>query len=178
MKKTKSIFDRVFSVIDIYFPVAAFVVLFVFYFILILLRYFFGRSIGWMYETMYIVFAWSTVMSAAYGSRKNDTISFNVVYDHLSDKMKCVFNIIADGILVGLFVYSMPALMRGIKAQAMTKTATLKISNSIVFFPYVIFVVLMIIYHLRDLIRSVKLLTHPITEETENDADEEKGGVN
>ena len=175
MKKSNNLFDKIFSIIDTYFPVAAFIVLFVFYFILILMRYFFGKSIGWMYETMYIVFAWSTVLSAAYGSRKNDAISFNVVYDTLSPKMKRVFNIVSDGILVALFVYSIPALMRGLKAQAMTKTATMKIPNNIVFFPFVIFVVLMILYHGVDLIRSVMWLIKPPAEEAS--VEEEKGGV-
>jgi|GEM_PF-2471128 len=177
MKKAiKTILD----IIDLYFPVVTFVILFVFYFILILLRYFAGKSIGWMYESMYIVFAWSTVMSAAHGSRVHDTIQFNVLYEHISEKAKRIFDIIANAFLAGLFIYAMPRYLKGIEAQRMVKTATLKLSNMIVFFPFIIFVFLIIVYHVADIVCAVYDLAHPERlekKETDDAVTSEDGGA-
>ncbi len=176
----KKVIKTILDIIDLYFPVVTFVILFVFYFILILLRYFAGKSIGWMYESMYIVFAWSTVMSAAHGSRVHDTIQFNVLYEHISEKAKRIFDIIANAFLAGLFIYAMPRYLKGIEAQRMVKTATLKLSNMIVFFPFVIFVALIIIYHVADIVRAVIDLAHPerMEKTKPDDADTaEKGGA-
>ena len=161
MKKIHKGLNTFLDIIDLYFPIVAFVILFVFYFILILLRYFFGTSIGWMYETMSIVFVWSIVLSASKGSRHRDAVSFNLLYDHVSTKWKHIIEIIYNTIIVVLFSYSMPKFWKTLMSNSITKTSSMKIPYTIVFFPFIIFIVSMICYHFRDMVRAVYFLIHP-----------------
>ncbi len=144
--------------IEIWVPVATFASMFLVFVVAIFFRYVLNHPLTWPYELSIILFIWTIMFGAGYAKREDSHVVFSVVYDRLSPPKKRISRIVAESIVLVAFVIGFQASASYILFWKTLKTPALRISFDIVFFPYIVFMVLMICrsaYNLFTELRSV-----------------------
>lgn len=157
MKNVKNIFEKIFDIIEIYLPMAAFICVFITFVIMILYRYIFYAAIGWINELNVIAFVWCGIFAASYGGRTEKHVMFPIVYDKLSEKAKLVFRFVGNIFILVIFIILIPYTVDSLSFIAIKKTSIMKIPFSIVFLPFLFFIVLTVIHYIVSIIKDIKL---------------------
>lgn len=158
MKSLNGITEKIFDVIEIYIPMAAFIVVFVTYIIVIIYRYVFYGSILWINELSTVAYIWAAILAASYGSRTDTHVVFSIVYDTLSEKAKLICRLIGNLFVFVTFCILFPRAYDFIIFMGIRKSPSIKIlSFSVVYFPFLVFVALTIMHHAVLLIKDIKL---------------------
>ena len=158
MKKFTSVINKAFDIIEVYIPSVIFLVVFVFYVIMIGYRYIFYAQLSSIFEMSMILFMWCGILAAAYGERSGKHILFTIAYDKFSEKGKLISRVIADLIILCAFVILIPYSYESINFLEVQKTSIMKIPVNIIYFPFLIFVFLILIHHLASLVKDIRLV--------------------
>jgi TRAP-type C4-dicarboxylate transport system permease small subunit len=157
MKIIKNVVGKLFDIVEIYVPMAAFVCVFVTYIVIILYRYIFYASIDWINELNVLAFVWSAVFAASYGGRSGKHVMFTIIYDKISKKAQLAFRLIGNIFIIAIFIILLPYTCESVSYIAIKKTPIMKLPFSLVFLPFLSFVVLTIIHYAVFLIKDIKL---------------------
>lgn len=95
-------------------------------------------------------------MSAPYGSRTDTHINFTVMYDFLNKKAKLWFDILSNVFIAFSFLVLLGPSIETIKFYGIKKTSIMKISFSILYMPFALFLMLTIYHALNNLVGVVK----------------------
>ena len=156
MKYSKSI-NRIFDFFEIFIPIIIFAVLLLTYIILIAYRYLFHASFAWMYELNVIAFTWCSIFAISQSTRTDEHVIFPFLYDKLSENKKLVFRIIGRLVIIVMFMILLPDAYKTVLFMNYKTTPIMHISFSIVYAPFIIFVLLTLIHSAVLLVKEIKL---------------------
>jgi len=143
-----SIFKRsglfLLDALEIYLPTLSFVVLFIVFILQVFYRYFLNNPLTWPPEIISIAFIWTTVLGACYAQRKVDHVAFGLIYDRLSALGQLIFRLIGNGFIAIAFIIALKPTYDYIVFMDFKKSTVLKISFAYIFFPYLVFLLLIV----------------------------------
>ena len=146
------------DLVELYVPMAMFTVLFVLFVINVFFRYVLNDPLTWPYELVTIAFVWTAVLAATYVRRIHGHVSFTLTYDGLSPRGQAWSRIAANVAVLIAFAIAVPASWSWVSFMGFKGTSNLKISFTIVYFPIVPFLILIIGHSLVDVVRDVRWL--------------------
>ena len=158
MEKLKNVSNKIFDILEIYIPMICFFLMFVSYVILILYRYILKDSIGWLNEINVILFVWSCVFASSYGSRSGEHVSFDILYDVVSDRKQILFRIVGDLFIFVTFIILLPHAFSSVQVMEMKKSSIMKIPYDLLYSPFLVFIILTLIHKGVALIKDFKIL--------------------
>lgn len=160
--KTKELFKKtgtfLLDLFEIYIPSVAFSIMFVVFVLQIFFRYFLNHPLTWPYEVTIFAFIWTAILGACFARRHNAHVVFGLIYDKMSPKMQLIFRLIGNGLIFVAFCLALKPSYEQVMFMAFKKSTVLKIPFHIAFFPYVVFVVLILGHTLYDLVIDVRKL--------------------
>jgi len=90
------------------------------------------------------MFSWTTLFGACYAMRDDTHVKFTLIYDDASPKVKFWIRIIGNLMLLSSFIIAFVPTYNWVNFMSFKKSNVLKVPMNIVFFPYVIFMIIMI----------------------------------
>lgn len=76
--------------VELYIPIASFLIMFSVFVIQIVARYVFNSPVQWAYEVTVMGYLWMVVLGACYAYRDRSHVTFTLIYDKLPVKGKAV----------------------------------------------------------------------------------------
>lgn len=190
MKHIKKIGSFLQNCVELYIPAISFAVLFVLFCFQILVRYiiskFTGLVVPWTVEVEQTCFLWVALLGACYVQRNRGHVVFTLVYDALKVKGKAVLSLISSALVSFACACTLiPSLkyVWGLMARQQV-TSLLKIPKTVVFFPYVIFIALILAYGVMEMFEAVMVLkgdeyyTNKLLQSTKSEAEQAVDAIN
>lgn len=144
--------------VELYIPIAAFLIMFIVFIIQIAARYVFSNPVQWAYEVTVMGYLWMVVLGACYAYRDRSHVTFTLIYDMLSVKGKAVCGFLGNLLMfIAFFVMFKPAFQM-ISQMKIQETSVFKIGLNIVYSPFIPFMIIMMIYILMDMITELKVM--------------------
>lgn len=190
MKTVKKIGSFIQNCIELYIPAICFAVLFVLFCLQIIVRYviskFTGLVVPWTVEIEQTCFLWVALLGACYVQRNRGHVVFTLVYDALKVKGKAVLSLISSTLVSFACACTLLPSLKYVWGlmERQQVTSLLKISKTIVFFPYVIFTFLILIYGLVEMFEAVMVLcgnqyyTEKLLQSTKSEAEQAVEAIN
>lgn len=144
------------DVLEIYIPTLAFVVMFAVFLLQVFYRYFLNSPLTWPPEVISMTFIWTTVLGACYAQRKHDHVAFDLLYEHASPKIQVAIRLIGNGLIALAFLIALKPSYDYVQFMAFKESTVLKIPFSVMFFPFIIFLVLIIGRMLGAIVLDIK----------------------
>ena len=142
---------------EIYLSAASFLVMFLAFVLQIFTRYVLGYQVEWTYEATVIGFMWVVAFGASYASRLREHVSFSMLYDKMNVRTRALTEILTNiFIIVSFFIMFLPVL-DFVDFMKIKKTAVMKVPLSVLYAPFIYFMVSSTIYILRDTISAVRV---------------------
>lgn len=190
MKQIKKIGSFLQNCIELYIPAISFAVLFVLFCFQIIVRYiiskFTGLVVPWTVEIEQTCFLWVALLGACYVQRSRGHVVFTLVYDGLGVKGKACLSLISSALVsFACAITLIPSVkyVWGLMARQQV-TSLLKIPKTVVFFPYVIFTVLILAYGLIEVFEAIMALagneyyTNKLIQSTKSEAEQAVDTIN
>ena len=144
MAVLKRMGSLILDVIEIYIPTLTFAIMFVVFIVQVFYRYFLNNPLTWPPEIISLTFIWTTVLGACYAQRLGDHVAFTIVYDRLSAKGQLFFRLIGNTFVASAFIIALQPTYEYVTFMSFKKSTVLKIPYSVIFFPFLIFLILLI----------------------------------
>ena len=135
--------------------VAIFLTMFGTFVVQVFMRYVLNRPLGWTDELSLVMYVWAIFWAAALMTSDREHVALDVVYVTLPDRGKRVFAVLGTLLLAGLFVVAIPATAAYVRFMARERTSVLGLRFDLVFAPFLVFLVAVV---LRSLARLRRLL--------------------
>lgn len=146
--------------VEKYIPTLAFIVLFLVFCFQIFMRYVVRNGQAWTIEVEQSCFLWLVMLGACYAQRVRGHVTFTLAYDMLKVKGKALTamlgNLLISFTFAITFIPSLNYIWGQMERQQMT--SMLKISKTIVYFPYVIFLLIILAYSLVEIFEQIMVL--------------------
>lgn len=130
------------DITEIYIPAIAFSLLFIAFLIQVFFRYFLV-PLTWPLEFTLMMFIWTTLFGACYAMRDDTHVRFTLIYDNSSPKVKFWMRIIGNLMLLISFIIAFIPTYNWVNFMSFKKSNVLKVPMNIVFFPYIVFMIIM-----------------------------------
>jgi TRAP-type C4-dicarboxylate transport system permease small subunit len=143
------------DVIEVYVPVATFCVLFISFITQIIARYFF-KPLLWPEELSLMCFVWTALLGGLYAKRDNSHVAFSMLYDAVKPRSQALMRVAGDALMLFAFLIALVPSWKYVSFMAYKKSDVLLIPMNIVFFPFMVFLVDMIVRVFIDMIQNVK----------------------
>ena len=153
------------DIIEIYIPVATFVIMFVTFVMQIFCRYIIRQPLAWAYEVTVSCYLWLVILGACYAQREHAHVTFTLITDKLPIRGRAFCTFLGNLMIGFAFAWAFVPSYKFVTMMAMQRTSMLKIGLNIVYAPYIVFLALMILYMLRDMILDFKVFTGLATDE-------------
>ncbi|KAF5032781.1 Tripartite ATP-independent periplasmic transporter, DctQ component [anaerobic digester metagenome] len=137
--------------VEIYIPVLAFLGLFGVFVMQIFFRYIMRSPKPWSMEVTSMCYVWVVLLGACYAQRKKSHVTFTLIYDMLSVKLKSFTAFLGNLIIFVALAVSVSPTWDYIKFMKVQKSSVLKVGLNYIFAPYMVFLVLMLLYTAIDL---------------------------
>lgn len=176
MKKCKKIIEKFLDVLEVWLPSATFFAVFIMYIMMIVYRYILNWKISELFEATQILYMMLAMTAASYAGRTGRHVVFPLVYNKVSAKMKNIFRLISSAVVVVLAGMMIAPSWESISFIAKKKTSILKVPFNIVYMPFLIFMVLSMIYYVIEFIKELRILMGkaPDTEAVATTSEEQK----
>lgn len=132
-----------------HFAVALMAMMFVSFLLQIFFRYVLNQPLGWTEEVTVLCWVWVVLWSAAFLLSDADEVRFDIVYSAVPRGMRRVFVIVSSVAFVVLLAISVPATWRYIEFMKREHSAYFHMRFDILYSIYLIFVVAVIVKHVR-----------------------------
>ncbi len=160
MSALKKLWRFVRNCVELYIPILSFVALFLIFCFQVFMRYIVNNPQSWTLEVEQMCFLWLVLLGACFAQREKAHVTFTLLYDNLSVKGKAITAMLGNLIISVTFLAAIiPSLhyILGLAARAQV-TSILKIPKTLVFFPYVVFLIIILIYTLLDIYEEIMVL--------------------
>lgn len=147
------------DIVEIYIPVATFVIMFVTFVLQIFFRYILRQPLAWAYEVTVSCYLWLVILGACYAQRDHGHVTFTLITDKMPIRGRAFCTFMGSLLICVAFAWAFVPSLKFVLMMKMQKTSMLKIGLNIVYFPYVVFLALTILYMLRDMILDFKVWT-------------------
>lgn len=146
--------------VEKYIPMIAFVVLFVIFVFQVFMRYIMRAPQAWTTEVEQSCFLWLVLLGACYAQRVKGHVTFTLVYDNLGIKGKAITAMLGNILITFTFLISIVPSFNyiwGLMSRAQV-TSLLKWPKTVVFFPYVIFLLFLLVYAIFEIYEEIMVL--------------------
>lgn len=160
MKALKKAMFFVRECVEVYIPVISFVVLFSVFIFQVFMRYVVRNPQSWTSEIESMMFLWLVLLGACYAQRSKSHVTFTLIYDKLGAKGKALTALLGNLIIGFTFAVAIVPTWKFILFQGANNqvTSILKISKTVVYMPYMLFLVFILIYTIADIVLDVRVL--------------------
>lgn len=158
MKKCKKIITTLLDVLEVWIPSFTFFAVFIMYIMMIIYRYVLNWKISNLFEATQILYMMLAMTAASYAGRTGRHVVFPLVYNKVSKKIKNIFRLVSSGIVVVLAGIMIFPSWESISFIAKKKTSILKVPFNIVYMPFLIFMVLSMIYYIIEFVKELRIL--------------------
>ena len=156
----KKIFGFIRDCVEKYIPSIALAALFVIFCYQVFMRYAIRQPQAWAVEVEQSCFLWLVLLGACYAQRMKAHVTFTLLYDKLGVKGKAITALLGDVIIAfTAFCNILPSLhyVLGL-ADRHQVTTILKWPKTIVYFPYVVMITILMIYALMEIYEYIMVL--------------------
>ena len=157
MKSLLKTRDILRDIVEIYIPVASFVIMFVIFIAQIFSRYILRAPLAWAYEVTVSCYLWLVVLGACYAQRNRSHVTFTLLTDKLPMRVQAAFIGLGSLLIAVAFIWSFVPSVEFVGFMKAQKTSVLRIGLNIVYAPYIPFLVFNILYMLSDIILDFKV---------------------
>lgn len=158
-KKTiKDLIKFLIEVIEVYIPTVCFTILFGAFITQIFFRYVLNDPLTGTYEITVVAYTWVAMLTASYARKSDENVVFSVVYDKVSFKMQAVFRLVGNTFITVTYLVLFYPAYEQVQFLAYKSTSVFRVPLNIVFFPFVIFLVMIVIYSVIDIVKDIKVL--------------------
>lgn len=155
MKTLKNIIKFIRDVIEVYIPMLALITLFAVFVIQVFCRYILNNPQTWTMEASLVCFVWLVLFGASFCARKKTHVTFKLIYDKLSNTKKHILSIAGNIIIIFAFAILIKPSYDYIKFMSFQSTYVLKLSFSLVYAPFLYFILSVIFYQGVELVESI-----------------------
>lgn len=147
--------------VEIYIPAISFLIMFFVYLFQVFMRYVVRAPQSWTMEVTSMTFLWLVLLGACFAQRSRSHVTFTLIYDQLGIRGKALTAFAGNLIIAFTFLVCLRPTWDFILFQtsAQQVTSILKISKTIVYAPYMLFLGIIILYTLVDLAHDFMVLT-------------------
>lgn len=145
--------------VELYIPIASFLIMFSVFVIQIVARYVFNSPVQWAYEVTVMGYLWMVVLGACYAYRDRSHVTFTLIYDKLPVKGKAVCAFLGNLLMAIAFAVMFMPACKMIGQMKIQVTSVLKIGLNIVYSPFVVFMIIILIYIISDMILEFMVMT-------------------
>lgn len=160
MSALKKLWNFVRNCVELYIPILSFVALFLIFCFQVFMRYIVNNPQSWTLEVEQVCFLWLVLLGACFAQREKAHVTFTLLYDNLGIKGKAITAMLGNLIISITFLAAIIPSLRyilGLAARAQV-TSILKIPKTVAFFPFVFFLVIILIYTLLDIYEEIMVL--------------------
>lgn len=144
--------------VEIYLPVLSFAVMFMAFILQIFYRYVMNAPSTWAFEITRVAFVWSVLFAGIYTMRQREHLAFTLVYDRFPKRLQPYVRIASNGIVcIGFCIAFLPAL-HYVSFMGVMSTTILNIPMSVVYAPFLVFLIMVIAYTAIDIVQDVRIL--------------------
>jgi TRAP-type C4-dicarboxylate transport system permease small subunit len=129
--------------------VALIATMFVSFLLQIFFRYVLDRPLGWTEEVTVLCWVWVVLWSAALILTDEQEVRFDIVYGAVPLRFRRAFTLVTSAALVVLLVASLPATWKYVTFMKREHSAYLHMRFDILYSIYLVFVVAVVVRHLR-----------------------------
>lgn len=129
-------------------PAVLLAAMFVCFIIQVFMRYVMDNPVGWTVEVCVIAWLWILLWGQSVSADEADEIRFDIVYASVSPELRRWFRLSFSALLVGIYVWSLPALWDFVTFMKIQKTSYLDIRFNWVYSIALIFSVVSILRYL------------------------------
>ena len=133
----------VLNFIEVYVPTVVFIMLVIAFMLQIFFRYFLV-PLTWPLEFTLIAFIWITLLGACFAQRDNSHVKFSMIYDNAKPRTKIWMRITGNILLFISFCIAFYPTYKYVNFMSFKKSNVLKIPMNIAFFPYIVFLIIII----------------------------------
>lgn len=159
MKSLLKMRDILRDVVELYIPIASFVIMFVVFIAQIFFRYILRMPLAWAYEVTVSCYLWLVILGACYAQRHHGHVTFTLITDVMPLRLQAFCIFLGNLLICVTFAWSLIPSIKFVDFMEMQKTAVFKIGLNIVYAPYIPFLIFHILYMLHDLILDFKVFT-------------------
>lgn len=145
--------------VELYIPIASFLIMFSVFVIQIVARYVFNSPVQWAYEVTVMGYLWMVVLGACYAYRDRSHVTFTLIYDKLPVKGKAVCAFLGNLLMAVAFAVMFMPACKMIGQMKIQVTSVLKIGLNIVYSPFIVFMIIILIYIISDMILEFMVMT-------------------
>lgn len=145
--------------VELYIPIAAFLIMFIVFVVQIIARYVFKNPMQWAYEVTVMGYLWMVVLGACYAYRDRSHVTFTLFYDKLPVKGKAVCGFLGNLLMAVAFVVMFVPSCKMISQMKIQETSIFKIGLNIVYLPFIPFMIIILLYILSDMWLEIKVFT-------------------
>ena len=157
MSKLENIIDKILNIVELCIPILAFSILFITFFWAVFSRYILGNPCLWSSDVELACYIWTVLFSASYVMRKDRHVRFTIVYDLLGPVAQWWMRIISNLMIAVPFALLILPAWRYLVTLRTISTA-LKVPLKYYYAPMIWFIVSVMLYAIRDLLKDIRLL--------------------
>lgn len=162
LRKTRDILS---DIVELYIPAISFVIMFFMFVAQIFFRYVLRNPLSMAYEVTVSCYLWLVILGACYAQRDRSHVVFTLAADKMPIRLRAFCTFLGSLLIAVAFTWSFIPSIEFVAFMARQKTSVLKIGLDIIYAPYIPFLLLMILYMLRDMIVDFKVFTGLATED-------------
>lgn len=174
MDKIKRVLSKISTFYEVHFSAILLITMIALFCAQIFIRYVINGDTFYVFELSVIAFGWTSIIGASYGFRRDGKygdghVRFTVLYDLFSKRGQALLQIIISLIIIASFIIMMPATWKTICQYHINKTTILKMPFSIIYFPFLIFMIITIIHCMKNLVDDIKAFRSLVAENGKGD---------
>ena len=139
-----------------HFAVALIATMFVSFLLQIFFRYVLNRPLGWTEEVTVLCWVWVVLWTASFILTDAEEVRFDIVYTLVPLRVRRAFTFVTSIALIVLLVVSLPATWKYVAFMKREHSAYLHMRFDLLYSIYVVFVVAVIVNHLRLAYRALR----------------------
>lgn len=116
-------------------------------------RYVLVRPLGWSDELIMVIFLWMVFLTEAFVIEDREQVTFDVLYDAVSERWRRVILALGSAIVATLFLIALPTIFDYVRFLWRERTDALRWRLDIVYFCFVIYWLAVIVRAAARLVR-------------------------
>jgi TRAP-type C4-dicarboxylate transport system permease small subunit len=163
----KKVFRRFADFVEVYLPIAVFVMLFLAFLTNVFCRYILRNPQNWTFELSVNAFVIVGLLGACAAYRKEDHVVFDLLYTRLDAKGQNILRIISYVTVIVFFTIALPGSVRYL-VRLPAVTSIMRIPLRFVFLPYPILLISMILRSAYRLVLDIRAFRNKTYVQTYN----------
>lgn len=155
MKVLRKVGGRVADFVEVYLPIAVFVVMFVVFLVNIFFRYVLRNPQNWTFEFSVNAFVVVGLLGACAAYRKEDHVIFDLLYTRLKPRGQNLLRMISYAIVIAFFLAALPSTIRYLW-RLPSMTSIMRIPERYIFAVFPIMLVSMVLRSARRLVLDIR----------------------